>query len=88
MKFSTVLPFILITAIWSIYNGQSQGYGLASSIPFALGGVLALVGIPYGIATLAIKSTKVDYLKRRLNLFIIIWGILIFCQVAVHFMDK
>lgn len=86
MKFSVVLPFILITAIWSIYNGISQGQdGLINIIPFAIGTIIGYVGIPYGIALITVRKTSMNDAKKRFNVFLIIWCILIFSQVIVHF---
>lgn len=88
MKLNKVLPFVLITLLWSMYLGLRQGMNYFSSIFYGLGDLLVAIGIPYLIAVLTIKRTDVDYQKRRFNRFVIIWGILIFLQVIVQFNEN
>ena len=85
MKLKILTPFMLITIIWSAFSGMRNGENDVSIFGFVIGSLLGLVGIPLGIAMLTVKNSNIDYPKRRLKVFAIIWGLLIFAQVYVAF---
>ena len=87
MKLSNVSPIILLTLIWYWYLGIRQGMNYFLILGSVLGGLVAVVGIPYLIAVVTVKGTNADYQKRRFNRFIIIWAIFILLQVIVQFKD-
>ena len=87
MKLSNLLPIILITVIWYMYLGIKQAMDNFSIFGYILGGLVAVIGIPYLIAVLTIKNTNEDYQKKRFNRFIITWAIFILLQVIVQFND-
>jgi hypothetical protein len=85
MKTKILIPFVLVSVLWSAYNGLRNGENDGSIIFFVLGSVVAIVGIPLGIAMLTTRKGNVDYEKKRLNTFVVIWAILLLFQVVVAF---
>jgi hypothetical protein len=80
MKLTTLVPFILITIIWSFYSDRIDGIN-AASVGTATGTLLGYLGIPYAIAIFSIKKSTLNYENRRLKVFIISW--LIFMGILV-----
>jgi hypothetical protein len=84
MKFRTLLPFILVSYIWACYTGLAIGESNFSAYTIAIGSVLAMVGIPYGIALIGKRNNP----RRQFTTFFIVWCIFIIANVVTFFHEQ
>jgi hypothetical protein len=88
MKLIILAPFILASAILATYIGIQNRENAFSVLAFVFGSLLASVGLPLGLAVIAIGSSKIDYSKKRFQIFVTIWTFLFVSNVFVTFWGK
>lgn len=83
MTFKNLLPYLLLTFLWGVYSASRSNEQMF--IAYALGVAFTLAVIPWAIARLTVSKNSVHAVSKQTKVFLWIWGILLFCNVIVHF---